>query len=57
MKQLVSIPQAAAAAPMLPVLVTVAGERAGIRFLEFFAAQIRNPHTRRAYGQAVGGNL
>ena len=25
-----------------------AGERAGIRFLEFFAANIRNPHTRRA---------
>ena len=23
------------------------------RFLEFFAAAIRNPHTRRAYGRAV----
>ena len=29
-------------------------ERAGIRFLEFFAANIRNPHTRRAYSRAVG---
>ena len=38
----------------LPALVTVAGERAGIRFLEFFASNIRNPHTRRAYAHAVG---
>jgi len=29
--------------------VTAAGERASLRFLEFFAANIRNPHTRRAY--------
>ena len=41
-------------APMLPALVTAAGERAGVRFLEFFAANIRNPHTRRAYSRAVG---
>ena len=34
----------------LPVLVATAGERASMRFLEFFAANIRNPHTRRAYG-------
>jgi integrase/recombinase XerC len=26
---------------------------ARVRFLEFFAATIRNPHTRRAYGRAV----
>jgi hypothetical protein len=31
----------------LPVLVAAAGERASLRFLEFFAANIRNPHTRR----------
>jgi hypothetical protein len=24
-----------------------------VRFLEFFAANIRNPHTRRAYARAV----
>jgi hypothetical protein len=36
-------------APAVPVLVAAAGERAGMRFLEFFAANIRNPHTRRAY--------
>jgi hypothetical protein len=32
----------------VPALVTAAGERARIRFLEFFGANIRNPHTRRA---------
>jgi integrase/recombinase XerC len=35
--------------PRLPALVAAAGERASTRFLEFFAANIRNPHTRRAY--------
>jgi site-specific recombinase XerC len=38
----------------LPALVASAGERAGIRFLEFFASAIRNPHTRRAYARAAG---
>jgi site-specific recombinase XerD len=33
----------------VPVLVDAAGERARWRFLEFFAAHIRNPNTRRAY--------
>ncbi len=37
----------------LPVLVTEAGERAQVRFLEFFAAAIRNPNTRRAYARAT----
>jgi hypothetical protein len=37
----------------LPALVATAGERAGMRFLEFFAANIRNPHTRRAYARAA----
>lgn len=41
----------------LPVLVSSAGERAGIRFLEFFASAIRNPHTRRAYARAAGDFL
>jgi site-specific recombinase XerD len=34
-----------------------AGDRAGIRFLEFFASAIRNPHTRRAYARAAGDFL
>jgi len=41
----------------LPALVTSAGDRAGIRFLEFFASAIRNPHTRRAYARAAGDFL
>src|SRR5262252_1695396 len=39
--------------PALPKLVIAAGERARMRFLEFFAANIRNPHTRRAYYRAA----
>ena len=41
-------------APSLPAPIAAAGERAAYRFLEFFTAQIRNPHTRRAYVRAVG---
>lgn len=40
-----------------PVLVAAAGDRASIRFLEFFASAIRNPHTRRAYARAAGDFL
>jgi site-specific recombinase XerD len=36
-----------------PALVAAAGARASYRFLEFFTAQIRNPHTRRAYARAT----
>lgn len=39
--------------PVMPALIAVAGERASLRFLEFFAAAIRNPHTRRAYCRAA----
>jgi site-specific recombinase XerC len=41
------------AVELVPALVAAAGERAGRRFLEFFAANIRNPHTRRAYARAA----
>jgi site-specific recombinase XerD len=41
----------------LPELVMAAGDQASLRFLEFFAGTIRNPHTRRAYGRAVGAFL
>ena len=41
------------AAPVLPAIVAAAGEQAGIRFLEFFAANIRNANPRRAYARAV----
>lgn len=39
--------------PFVPPLVAIAGDRASLRFVEFFAANIRNEHTRRAYGRAV----
>ena len=41
----------------LPEIVTACGERAVIRFLEFFASTLRNPHTRRAYARAVANFL
>lgn len=34
-----------------PVLVSASGERASYRLFEFFTAQVRNPHARRAYRQ------
>jgi integrase/recombinase XerC len=42
-----------AATTRLPMLIAAAGESASLRFPEFFAANIRNPHTRRAYSRAV----
>jgi site-specific recombinase XerD len=40
-------------AHVVPALIAAAGEHASLRFLEFFAGTIRNPHTRRAYGRAA----
>ena len=37
----------------VPALVRSVGERASYRFFEFFTANIRNPHTRRAYARAA----
>lgn len=48
LNQLVAI-----SSPALPALVTAACERARMRFLEFFAANIGNLHTRRAYYRAA----
>ncbi len=39
-------------AHVVPALIAAAGEDASRRFLEFFTANIRNPHTRRAYARA-----
>jgi site-specific recombinase XerC len=52
-----ALPGAPATAGHAPALVQAAGERARIRFLEFFAAGIRNPHTRRAYARAAADFL
>jgi len=53
MNQLVPIAKPLA----LPTLVSTSGDRAEIRFLEFFAVSIRNAHTRRAYSRAVADFL
>jgi hypothetical protein len=37
----------------VPALVRAAGDRAQTRFWEFFVSNIRNPHTRRAYGRSI----
>ena len=37
----------------LPATIRRAGPQAAERTVEFFTAQIRNPHTRAAYGTAV----
>ena len=39
---------------VVPALITEAGEQAGCRYAEFFSANIRNLHTRRAYARACG---
>jgi site-specific recombinase XerD len=37
---------------VVPAIIADLGERAGWRYVEFFTANIRNPHTRRAYARA-----
>ena len=49
MNQLASL-----AAAHTPALIAAAGDRASYRFLEFFAGQIRNANSRRAYLRATG---
>ena len=44
----------AAAGHAVPILVAQLGEQASWRYVEFFAAVIRNPNTRRAYLRATG---
>jgi hypothetical protein len=39
---------------LVPALMAAAGEQAAWRYIDFFAANIRNPHTRRAYARACG---
>ena len=48
-----TLPAPVPAFERLPALITAAGDQAQRRFLEFFAAAIRNQHTRRAYSRAV----
>ena len=48
------IPAVAAASIVVPAIVADAGDHAARRFLEFFAATIRNKNTRMAYLHAAG---
>jgi site-specific recombinase XerD len=50
-------PASVARPPLISALVAASGDRAALRFLEFFASTIRNPHTRRAYARAVADFL
>jgi hypothetical protein len=37
---------------VVPALIADLGDAAAWRYVEFFTANIRNPHTRRAYARA-----
>jgi len=39
-------------AHLVPALIADCGDQAAWRYVEFFTANIRNPHTRRAYARA-----
>jgi integrase len=39
---------------LVPALIADLGDQAGWRYVEFFTANIRNPHTRRAYARTCG---
>ena len=39
---------------VVPAIIAELGDQAGWRYVEFFTAKIRNPHTRRAYARLAG---
>jgi hypothetical protein len=43
--------------PGLPALIAGAGDRAAMRFLEYFTVNIRNKNTRAAYARAAADFL
>ncbi len=47
------LPVAGAGELVVPVTVMAEGERAAVRYVEFFTARIRNPNTRTAYARAA----
>jgi hypothetical protein len=49
----ISIAARACSAVTVPAVIADAGEKASYRFLEFFAANIRNRSTRPAYARAL----
>jgi len=38
---------------LVPIVITAAGNEAQTRFWEFFVSNMRNPHTRCAYGRSI----
>ncbi len=52
-----AVQRAGGGGTVVPALVAAAGEAAAWRYVEFFAANIRNPNTRRAYARACGDFL
>ena len=44
-------------ATIVPALIANAGDRAGSRYVKFFTANNRDPHTRRAHARACGSFL
>jgi site-specific recombinase XerD len=48
---------ARASSALLPTLVNAGGPQAAERFIDFFTSNIRNRHTREAYGRAVNDFL
>lgn len=48
-----ALPAIGDAGAVVPALVAGVGDAASWRYMEFFAANIRNPHTRRTYRRAV----
>ena len=50
-----AIIEPAARTMLVPAMIADAGERAALRFIDFFTANIRNPNTRAAYAVAVRG--
>jgi hypothetical protein len=49
----VAVLEPGAGAMRVPGMVAAAGERAALRFIDFFTANIRNPNTRAAYAVAA----
>jgi site-specific recombinase XerC len=54
MSQVALVPIRGLEGLVLPALIERAGEGARRRFVEFFTAELRNRHTRAAYGRAIG---
>ncbi len=51
------IPAGSAVGPILPALIAGAGNRAALRFLEYFTVNIRNKNSRSAYARAAAAFL